>query len=535
MGSMMIGLTQLALTGNTGGNTPAPAYITIPSYATMNVMGDSFTTGSQASPGTNGFAYLLATALGATLTMKGVSGSVLQNSADASASPRADNGRDRFSLASTAANGGILGSNRKDALFIALGFNDARYIGAPGTFNVAGYLNDYREMMNGILADGGAPDQIYVASPWYITDTGLNTYGSDPNFAGQTRSGFEAFVAAARSVATEFGVQYTDMYAALNTATFIANVGASDNIHPTNAGHAEIRDAWINRTERPNTRNRPASVSSTGGAGEIVATCSAVTGATSYEFVPINGYADGATTTSASPTSVTIPSLAAGNYRVKARAVFSGGVKGPWAFATSDATVTAAGGTIFLRAEFAGALDTLITAYTPDVGGAFVAVPSVSGNSQPFLTGNGRIYNRGTASVFYNNAAPGTADYYCEATFDFLSAVASETIGVGVRASSAAHTLYFARWSGGNWQLFKTVTGSSIQLGSNYADAFTSGSRTLRLQAQGSSLKVFLDGVEIISATDTDITAAGFASTRGSAAQTATTGRQMTRLEASTL
>ncbi len=110
---------------------PVVSYIKVPSYATANIMGDSYTTGSLASSGANAFPALLATALGFTLTNKGVSGSVFQNSNDSTGSPRADNGTDRFSLASTAANGGIIGSNAKAALFIALVFNDARYIGAP--------------------------------------------------------------------------------------------------------------------------------------------------------------------------------------------------------------------------------------------------------------------------------------------------------------------------------------------------------------------------------------------------------------------
>ena len=33
---------------------------------------------------------------------------------------------------------------------IAYGFNDARYIAAPSTFNVAEYANDLREVLNGL-------------------------------------------------------------------------------------------------------------------------------------------------------------------------------------------------------------------------------------------------------------------------------------------------------------------------------------------------------------------------------------------------
>lgn len=587
---------------------PAPTF-TMPSYASIVTFGDSITVGVNASNNaTKSWAALLAGAIGAALLNKGVSGTVLQNSADSGGGARASNGRDRFQA-------DVLGANRKAAVFIAYGFNDARYTAALATFNVAQYQNDYREVLNGLILGGYARGDIYVGSPYSISDSGLAT--GSTGFAGQSRAGFEAYVAAAASVAAEFGTNYCDLYAATNTAAFKAETDSNDHIHPLDAGHAAIALAWRTQTRAANTGAAPASVMANVSGSTVTVTAAAVAGATAYEYALVANPLDYATSTNGSFTAV-----ANGSYYARARAVFADGSRGPWAFsaaavgvvvttlhalslsptiatsgtvwsatisgatsgsivaatASDGTTLTVSGSTVsgtfaaagsptvtlsealanagntprtstttvsvgaaagpaaFLQDGFSDAAGTDLAAHAPTTGGSWVAASSVTGNTSPKISASGRLYNQGTASVYRATTPSPAADYYVEAVIDFVANVSGETIGVAARMSASDQTLYFARWSqtAAGWQLFKTVAGTATQLGATSADAFASGSRTLRLTVSGTTIGLSVGGTTLVSVTDTSIAAAGYAGIRSTGTQTSTTGRQMTNLTAST-
>lgn len=205
------------------------------------VFGNSIAAGQNASVAANRWINLVATALGAgTPLNQGIAGTVLQNSADSGGSARSNNGRDRYVTA-------LLGTNKRDMVFIAYGFNDARYTGAPSTFNVANYENDLREVVAGLINGGYAQSEICILSPYYITDTGLAT--GSAGFTGQTRSGFEEFVTASASVAEDYGVYYVDIYAYM-LANGAGTLIDTDNIHPNDTGHAVIKDGVLTATRR---------------------------------------------------------------------------------------------------------------------------------------------------------------------------------------------------------------------------------------------------------------------------------------------
>ncbi len=509
---------------------PVVSYIKVPSYATANIMGDSYTTGSLASSGANAFPALLATALGFTLTNKGVSGSVFQNSNDSTGSPRADNGTDRFSLASTAANGGIIGSNAKAALFIALVFNDARYIGAPSTFNVAGYTNCARKVLNGVLTGGYAKADVYLASPWYITDTGLNT--GSTGFSGQTRAGFVAFVDAARAVALEYGIQFTDMYAALNTPAFIADVDGQDHVHPANVGHALIRDAWVNRTERPNTKPQVTISGASGAAGALTATIGTLSGAVDYtvEYGVEGTYAFPVTATVAGPTQPWT-GIAGADYRLRARANFADGSHSPWAFAASATTVASAGGvdTVLGQTEgYASAVaGTLLEATSPTSG----TWTKLSSQACVITGAGGGIRGSAVTStvVSYRFASavvgdPGITKVFAQADIKVLSNSAQLQAGVAVRIADSSNYLC-AFYNGSNIRLFKRVGGTLTQIGSTYTVTISVGaSKTIRLEASANAQQVFLDGVSIITGAEPDSNLTALGSGLGVHFQTGSTG-----------
>lgn len=499
------------------------------SYPSIAVLGDSITVGVNASDAAHRWANLVAGMTGATLLNAGISGTVLQNSKMASGAPQTNNGRDRFTA-------DVLGANRKAAIFIAYGFNDARYIGAPATFNVAQYQKCYQELVNGLILGGYAPGDIHIGSPYYITDTGLTSYGSDPNFAGQTRSGFEAFVAAAEAVATEFGTRYCNLYAFLRDNGFAATID-TDNIHPLNAGMALIALCWQTRTYLPNRRAAPASAGITGASGSATVTAGTVSGAASYDYALVLNAVNVATNSTGSFTGLTAP----GDYYGKARAVFADGGKGPWCFSPSAVTVAGITG-VFVSDSFTGTTGALLTGHTPETGGAWKSQPGETATSEGKISSAGRLYcstSAGAALVFQNQSVPGKADYYVEADLVFLSNVTNMSAGVAGRMQTAADTFYWARYSHASaaWQLYRTVNNTSTQIGGNVATpAFAAGqTRKLRLTMVGTTISVQVDGTTIITQSDANISAAGYAGTRGLTAIADTTGIHLDNFKAETL
>lgn len=515
------------------------AYLTLPTYTTIATFGDSITAGNSVVTQANRWSDRLATAVGATLTNKGISGTLLQNGVMADGLPNTDNGRDRFVA-------DLLGAAKRDAVFIIYGLNDARFKGAPTTINATLYKNDLREVIQGLLLGGYTRSTIYLASHYYITDIGLNTTASDPNFAGQSRSVHVAHAAAAREVAAEFGVNFCDMYAELANPAFIANVDANDHIHPTDTAHGYIFAAWMGRTVAStaiNPKPAPLSVSAAGGAGQIICSCVSL-GAASYEFVAVNrDYVDRAIATDADGAGATLTGLSAGSYRVKARAVFSDGSKGPWTFSGSWVTVTETG--VFLFDSFSDSAAATLTAHAPEIGGAWSVQTgdAAFATSASLIDGANRLYGSGSTGVYQNAAVPPSADYYVEADLVYLSSIASQTEGVAARMAASEATLYFARYQEGTgWQLVKTNAGASTLLATQTSPAFVpKQTKRLRLEVSGAVdpvLTVKVDGATIIQFTDnsgTRVTATGKAGIRGTAAKTATTGIHVDNVKAGAL
>lgn len=131
-----------------------------------------------------------------------------------------------------------------------------------------------------------------------------------------------------------------------------------------------------------------------------------------------------------------------------------------------------------------------------------------------------RVYNnRASASasgstVYRYNDAPSSADYEVSADIHQVTNGATLNSGVMARLDSSAATGYMARYRPDTGtQLFKFVgSTSAVQLGSTVAGAIANfETLALKLSVNGSTIKVFKNGSEVISVTDTAITAAGFA------------------------
>lgn len=400
----------------------------LPTYASIVGFGDSIMAGQLASDAAHRWINIIAAHVGAGTPLNaGIAGTVLQNSNDSGGSPRPDNGRDRYAA-------DVLGANKRDAIFIAYGGNDARYTGAPATMNVTNYINDYREIMDGLLAGGYPKQNIYVLPRMWITDTGLNT--GSAGFTGQTRVGFEEYMTATRDIAVEFGANYADIYTYTRYNGGDALV-STDNIHPEDLGHAVIADGV--RTAR-----------------RISPSCFMYDSMTDANNTPIKSH-------------------------------------------------------------------TKYTTWTDYVA-----------NGTEAQISNNRLVGLATTNVYVSADEPPTADYYVEAIIDWVSSLSADNVGVAGRMQTGLNTYYFASYSHGatGFRLFKNVAGSSTQLGSTFTDAFSSGSRTVRLNMQGSTIKMLIDGVERASVTDTAITEKGFAGIRSAGTQTGSTGRHITKIVA---
>jgi lysophospholipase L1-like esterase len=295
----------------------ANAGVSLPRYASAVFFGDSIAAGAKAGRQPDRWTNLLSALTGAATNNQGRPGTVLQNSPALSGAPLAGNGRDTYATR-------VLGSNKQAAAFVAYGFNDARYTAAPATFNVKQYIRAYREVLNGMIIGGYVPTDIYVGSPYYITDTGLAT--GSTGFSGQTRSRFEAFVAATEQVAAEYGTNYCDLYSYGRDNGFGLTT-TRDGIHPDAVGHRIIYNAWRTQTKLANARAKPASVRIISARRNVTVTVSPVPGAASYEYALMQNPVDAASNATG------IFNVTKGTYHARARALFGDASKGPWAFA----------------------------------------------------------------------------------------------------------------------------------------------------------------------------------------------------------
>lgn len=490
---MRYGRRKYGYFGPARGGASGPAPI-VPNYASIVTLGDSITQGVGASVAANRWANLLATQLGATLLNQGITGTVLQNSFDSGGAPRADNGRNRFI-------GATLGLNKKSAVFVAYGFNDARYVGAPGTFNVAQYKADFREVLHGLIINGYSKANIYVGTPYYITDTGLVTGGA--GFTGQTRGGFEAFVTAAIEVATDYGVKLCDLYSWLRDNGY-GPTTTGDNLHPSDTGHALIKQCWMEQTIIANTGGAPTVTASASGS-TVTVSATAVAGAVSYEYELIASNA-----TYASNTTGSFASVPNGAYRAIARAVFAGS-KGPWAFATADVDV---GQTTTGKTEaYGGYTDGAALTTTVPVLGTWVDNPaqtSVAVIGKNSVQGNAG----GGLSLCHLDNEPLGNGVFCE--LDVFINTNGNSIAAIVRGASTANTNIMAIYNGTNIRILKCIAGTTTQLGATHAVVLPIGSTNrIRLEAAPNAQRAYLNGTLVVSATEPDSGMAGLGNNMG--------------------
>jgi hypothetical protein len=163
-----------------------------------------------------------------------------------------------------------------------------------------------------------------------------------------------------------------------------------------------------------------------------------------------------------------------------------------------------------LSDSFTDASGTDLTVHVPEVGGSWVEHPSYTAGQGEISDANRVRSDNTNTVVLYNEAEPVSTDYDVEFTVAQISDAGIS--GIVARCDTAVDTYYVIRYNtsgAGAWQLQARVAGVTTELGS-WTDTIGSGSsRSGVFELRGSELKVYIEGIERISVSDSTISAKG--------------------------
>jgi hypothetical protein len=187
----------------------------------------------------------------------------------------------------------------------------------------------------------------------------------------------------------------------------------------------------------------------------------------------------------------------------------------------------------FLNDTFTEASDLTLASHTPETGGTWTKHPSYTDTITVDSTSD-FIYGDATdVGTYYNTASPANANYYVQAGIFVVNNASPSYPGVIGRVNTAANTMYraFYHQGLGTWYLQKLVAGTTTDLGT-YVQALTnSQTYTLRLEMNGTTIRMLIDGVERANVTDASIAATG----KAGVIQQANSGQQVTSVTAANL
>lgn len=175
----------------------------------------------------------------------------------------------------------------------------------------------------------------------------------------------------------------------------------------------------------------------------------------------------------------------------------------------------------FARDSFSQGLSatTPLAGLAAELGGSWV---TLSGASWRALTTGRAGYTTGTgAGVMYLNTPAPSPDYTVSADFRIVSSAFDSNPQVGIcgrldPAAANGITAYFVRVDLAlqRWELCRYVGGSLMILGVWADTILNATTRPVALEMAGSALRVLVDGTSRITATDVEITAAGYVGIR---------------------
>jgi hypothetical protein len=132
----------------------------------------------------------------------------------------------------------------------------------------------------------------------------------------------------------------------------------------------------------------------------------------------------------------------------------------------------------------------------------------------------------GVAGAAYASGVPASADYTVSCDYTVYTDIAS--ISICGRMSTSADTMYYVYYLNNELVLVKRVAGAITTLGT-WPTTLSTGGTTyqLELDMSGTTIRALLNGVERISVTDGDITAAGRAGVRSAGSNDSGTGKHI--------
>lgn len=127
---------------------------------------------------------------------------------------------------------------------------------------------------------------------------------------------------------------------------------------------------------------------------------------------------------------------------------------------------------------------------------------------------NGSGYTTNGSEHFLTNYTPPSADYWVEARIYAASDGGSGELAEVYARAATPYTFYFLEYNEGanEWRLGRSLgAGTKTTLATYVGDAITPGtSKLARLHVSGTTIKGFIEGVERLSVTDSNIASAGY-------------------------
>ena len=223
------------------------------------------------------------------------------------------------------------------------------------------------------------------------------------------------------------------------------------------------------------------------------------------------------TSTATSYTHTGLANGTAYTYRVSAINAIGTGTASATASATPAAPVVG----VFLSDTFSGETSSvLLSAHTGEIGATWARHPTTTVSTVSVTAeGDARPHQDGSnsSSIYYASGVPGSADYEVKGSLYFHTYI-DAVVGLVGRLDTTDATFYMARLSQNptvkELQLYKSVAGTLTKLG-GYAFVATIGQTyDVSLKMQGSTISALIDGVSLISVTDTTISTPGRAGIR---------------------
>ncbi len=186
-----------------------------------------------------------------------------------------------------------------------------------------------------------------------------------------------------------------------------------------------------------------------------------------------------------------------------------------------------------LTDTFTAADGTAVSSRNADTGQAW------SFNTADWKVQSNRAFPTTAGAEIVSAFVPASANYFVSADFVFVTSLTNQGIYLegrcdGVLSNSTAYFFGYRQATGG-WIIGKTVAGTFTVL-ANVAYVPTAGdAKNVRGEMNGSALRLLVDGVQVLTATDSSITAMGKAASRATLASTATTGCHFDNLNAGAL